>query len=57
MKDIEYYSKNVYGEWKMYVKDAETAAKVGNLFGGQKTVTERNGTSPTWKRWDSRSRK
>jgi hypothetical protein len=36
---IDFYSKNVYGEWKMYIKDDEMAAKIEAIT-KQKTLTE-----------------
>lgn len=38
---IEFYAKNVYGEIKFYIKDAELAAKVQALT-GNKTLTDNN---------------
>lgn len=37
---VEFYSKSVYGEWKMYVKGAEMQLKLTALT-GQLTLTER----------------
>ena len=35
-QNIEFYSKNVYGDWKMYIKDAVMQANMQALTGTKK---------------------